>query len=86
MTGLVLEGGGVRGIYTAGVLDVSLQSLGADVIAVPGHKGLLGPQGIGALILGKGMLPRPLVLGGTGSQSESMRQPDSLPEHKADHT
>lgn len=70
----------VDAAQTAGVLDVSLPKLGADMIAVPGHKGLLGPQGIGALVLGKGMLPRSLVLGGTGTQSESMRQPDSLPE------
>jgi len=70
----------VDAAQTAGVLDVSLQSLGADMIALPGHKGLLGPQGVGVLVLGKGMLPRPLVLGGTGSQSESMLQPAQLPD------
>ena len=70
----------VDAAQTAGVLDVSLQSLGADIIAMPGHKGLLGPQGVGVLILGRGMQPRPLVLGGTGSQSESMLQPGQLPD------
>ena len=70
----------VDAAQTAGVLDVSLQSLGADLIAMPGHKGLLGPQGVGVLVLGRGMLPRPLVLGGTGSQSESMLQPSQLPD------
>ena len=70
----------VDAAQTAGVLDVSLQSLGADMIAMPGHKGLLGPQGVGILILGKGMRPRPLALGGTGSHSESMLQPDELPD------
>lgn len=70
----------VDAAQTAGVLDVSLQSLGADMIALPGHKGLLGPQGVGVLVLGKGMLPRPLVWGGTGSQSESMLQPTQLPD------
>ena len=70
----------VDAAQTAGVLDVSVQSLGADMIAMPGHKGLLGPQGVGILILGRGMLPRPLVLGGTGSQSESMQQPSLLPD------
>ena len=70
----------VDAAQTAGVLDISLQSLGADMIAMPGHKGLLGPHGTGALILGPGMLPRPLVAGGTGSQSESMLQPAQLPD------
>lgn len=70
----------VDAAQTAGVLDVSLQSLGADMIAMPGHKGLLGPQGVGVLVLGRGMLPRPLVVGGTGSQSESMLQPAQLPD------
>jgi len=70
----------VDAAQTAGVLDVSLQSLGADLIAMPGHKGLLGPQGVGVLVLGRGMLPRPLVMGGTGSQSESMIQPAQLPD------
>ena len=70
----------VDAAQTAGVLDVSLQSLGADMIAMPGHKGLLGPHGTGVLVLGPGMLPRPLILGGTGSQSESMLQPGQLPD------
>jgi len=70
----------VDAAQTAGVLDVSLSALGADMIAMPGHKGLLGPQGVGVLVLGRGMLPRPLVLGGTGSQSESMLQPAQLPD------
>ena len=70
----------VDAAQTAGVLDVSLQSLGADMIAMPGHKGLLGPHGTGVLVLGRGMLPRPLLTGGTGSQSESMIQPAQLPD------
>lgn len=70
----------VDAAQTAGILDVSLQSLGADMIAMPGHKGLLGPHGTGVLVLGRGMLPRPLVVGGTGSQSESMLQPMQLPD------
>ena len=62
------------------MLPVSLDGLGADLIAMPGHKGLLGPHGTGLLILGDGMLPRPLIMGGTGSVSESMRQPEALPD------
>lgn len=63
---------------TAGTEDLS--KIGADMIAMPGHKGLLGPMGTGLLYVGKGMLPRPLREGGTGSASESMRQPDMLPD------
>ena len=65
---------------TAGMLDVSLAALNADMIAMPGHKGLLGPHGTGVLILGEGMEPEPLMCGGTGSASESLRQPDMLPD------
>lgn len=70
----------VDAAQTAGVLPVSLGELGADMIALPGHKGLLGPHGTGVLVLGEGMLPRPLIMGGTGSMSERMRQPEALPD------
>lgn len=70
----------VDAAQTAGILPVTLDGLGADMIAMPGHKGLLGPHGTGVLVLGKGMLPRPLLAGGTGSQSESMLQPEQLPD------
>lgn len=63
---------------TAGTEEIA--ALGADMIAMPGHKGLLGPMGTGLLCLGEGMLPRPLREGGTGSASESMRQPQLLPD------
>lgn len=65
---------------TAGVLDVSLSRLNAAMIAMPGHKGLLGPQGTGVLILRDGVDPQPLICGGTGSASESFQQPDLLPD------
>lgn len=70
----------VDAAQTAGMLDVSLAALNADMIAMPGHKGLLGPHGTGVLILGEGMDPEPLMCGGTGSASESLRQPDMLPD------
>ena len=70
----------VDAAQTAGMLDVSLSALNADMVAMPGHKGLLGPQGTGVLILGEGMEPEPLMCGGTGSASESLRQPDMLPD------
>ena len=63
---------------TAGTED--LASIHADMVAMPGHKGLLGPMGTGLLLLGDQMLPRPLREGGTGSASESLRQPTMLPD------
>ena len=70
----------VDAAQTAGILDVTLDSLNADMIAMPGHKGLLGPHGTGLLALREGIDPEPLILGGTGSSSESVRQPDMLPD------
>ena len=52
----------------------------ADFLCFPGHKGLLGPTGIGALYLAGGPLPEPLVMGGTGSHSLSEEQPAELPD------
>ena len=63
---------------TAGTEDIA--AVHADMIAMPGHKGLLGPMGTGLLGLGEGMLPRPFREGGTGSASESLRQPGMLPD------
>lgn len=63
---------------SAGVLPVSLERTGAAYIAMPGHKGLLGPQGTGLLLCGD--LPRPLLYGGTGSLSASWEMPDFLPD------
>ena len=63
---------------TAGTLD--LKNIGADMMAMPGHKGLLGPMGTGILWLGEHASPRPLREGGTGSASESVHQPDILPD------
>lgn len=63
---------------SAGVLPVDLAKLGADFIAMPGHKGLLGPQGTGLLLCGR--QPKPLLLGGTGSASMEQQMPDFLPD------
>ena len=63
---------------SAGVLPVELAGWGADFIAMPGHKGLLGPQGTG-LLLCAGQA-QPLLYGGTGSQSLMQTMPEELPE------
>ena len=63
---------------SAGILPVSLKDWGADFIAMPGHKGLLGPMGTGLLLCNR--IPKPLISGGTGSQSELRQMPDFLPD------
>jgi selenocysteine lyase/cysteine desulfurase len=70
----------VDAAQSAGVLDVRPAALGADLLAMPGHKGLLGPQGTGLLYIGAAVSPRPIKQGGTGSLSESMLQPTDLPD------
>ncbi|MDD2648060.1 MAG: aminotransferase class V-fold PLP-dependent enzyme, partial [Eubacteriales bacterium] len=65
---------------TAGVLDISPQATGAKLIAMPGHKGLQGLHGTGALYIAEGYELRPLRYGGTGSLSESMYQPTEMPD------
>ncbi len=68
----------VDAAQSAGSLPVKLQKLGADFIAMPGHKGLLGPQGTGLLLCGRS--PEPLIRGGTGSESRNQQMPDFLPD------
>lgn len=63
---------------SAGTLNVGLGSLGAEFIAMPGHKGLHGPQGTGLLLCAGEAAP--LLFGGTGSESMRHDMPDLLPE------
>ena len=63
---------------SAGAVPMDFEALGADFVAMPGHKGLLGPMGTGLLLCGR--LPRPFLMGGTGSESESQIMPDFLPD------
>lgn len=63
---------------SAGVLPVNMEDLGAAYIAMPGHKGLLGPQGTGLLLCGRD--PKPFLFGGTGSESFSQSMPAYLPD------
>ena len=65
---------------TGGHMPLSLASLGASAVAMPGHKGLLGPTGTGLLYLAPDVELEPLIRGGTGSQSESEYQPDFAPD------
>ena len=63
---------------SAGMLPVSMRELGAAFIAMPGHKGLYGPQGTGLLLCGHEA--QPLLEGGTGSQSLLQHMPQELPD------
>ena len=63
---------------SAGAIPIDAEALGADFIAMPGHKGLQGPMGTGLLICRR--LPRPFLMGGTGSESERQTMPDILPD------
>lgn len=65
---------------SAGVLPLDMEVLGAAFIAMPGHKGLYGPQGTGVLLCGEGTETVPLLEGGTGSLSLQQAMPDFLPD------
>lgn len=64
----------------AGSLPVDAGRIGADIICVPGHKGLLGPVGTGMMLLCTDILPEPLLFGGTGGESRSLYPPEKIPE------
>ena len=64
---------------SAGCLQVDFQALGAAFVAMPGHKGLYGPQGTGLLLCGQP--GEALMQGGTGSESIRQTMPDFLPDH-----
>jgi len=71
----------VDGAQGAGHLSIDLAKLGADAYATSGHKGLLGPQGIGLLYLSPDIDPRPLIEGGSGSgDSQLKRMPSDRPD------
>lgn len=63
---------------SAGILPLDMETLGAAYIAMPGHKGLYGPQGTGLLLCGA--QPVPILEGGTGSASLEQSMPDFLPD------
>lgn len=65
---------------SAGVLPLDMEALGAAFIAMPGHKGLYGPQGTGVLLCGEGVETATLLEGGTGSMSLQQTMPDFLPD------
>jgi cysteine desulfurase family protein len=65
---------------SAGVVPIDVDKANIDLLAFPGHKGLLGPQGTGGLFIRDGVKLEHFIDGGTGSNSSSMEQPDFLPD------
>ena len=67
---------------TAGVFSVDMEAMHIDALAFTGHKGLLGPQGIGGFLLQPDMVPllQPLIAGGTGSISHEEQMPPFMPD------
>ncbi len=67
---------------TAGIYPIHMEEMHIDALAFTGHKGLLGPQGIGGFLLQNEMIPliEPLISGGTGSISHTEEIPDFMPD------
>lgn len=70
----------VDAAQSAGVLDIDMAQMQIDALAVPGHKGLYSPPGVGMLLLGKHIHPDTLFEGGNGLDSLSGGMGDDLPE------
>ena len=73
----------VDAAQTAGALPINMLEMGIDLLAFTGHKELLGPPGIGGLVIADKIdvsQIEPLICGGTGSRSESEEQPNDLPD------
>ncbi len=65
---------------TAGVYDIDVIDMSIDILAFPGHKSLLGPQGTGGVYIREGLEISQMKEGGTGSRSDSLIQPDIYPD------
>ena len=70
----------VDAAQTAGVLPIDIQKDNIDFLCMAGHKCLYGPSGTGVLITDRGDLLRPLMEGGTGSNSLELEQPEFMPD------
>lgn len=70
----------VDAAQSAGMLGIHVEEMHIGMLAFPGHKGLLGPQGTGGLYISPDIDLEPLLHGGTGSQSEAVEQPTVRPD------
>ncbi len=65
---------------TAGIYDIDVKDMNIDILAFPGHKGLMGPQGTGGLYISENLDVLQMKEGGTGSRSEELDQPIVVPD------
>lgn len=72
----------VDSAQSAGTIQIDMEKCGIDFLAFTGHKGLLGPQGIGGFLISEKLDEQmvPYLAGGTGSQSDSLDMPMNLPD------
>lgn len=70
----------VDGAQSAGILPIHMEHMYIDALCVPGHKGLMGPQGTGMLLLSKHISPSPFMVGGNGVDSLSGDMSEAPPE------
>lgn len=70
----------VDAAQSAGCIPIDVNEMNIDLMAIPGHKGLLGPMGTGMLYVKKDVSIKPLKQGGTGTRSKELVQPDEFPE------
>jgi len=72
----------VDAAQTAGMLPIDMQAAHIDALAFPGHKALLGPQGIGGFAISEDFAAQvePIIWGGTGSKTQELDQPDFMPD------
>lgn len=70
----------VDAAQSVGMIPLDAPAIGIDLLAAPGHKGLLGPQGTGILYVAEGVELTPLMVGGTGVHSSDEEQPAAMPE------
>lgn len=78
-----------KGVYfaadtaqSAGTLPIDMEKMNLDFLAFTGHKGLLGPQGIGGFLISQSLNKemKPLIAGGTGSHSDLLTMPEEMPD------
>lgn len=70
----------VDAAQSAGIFPIHVEAMGIDLLAAPGHKGLMGPPGTGFLYVREGLRLTPLIYGGTGGNSHSDLPPEEMPE------
>lgn len=65
---------------SVGTVDIDVEDMGIDMLAFSGHKGLMAPLGVGVLYVSENIKLKPVITGGTGSESKNLNQPEILPD------